>query len=168
MQRGTLQRAVRIRELGVRSGREIELALEPAEIGEGLMLVRRDLGEQWPLDLGHSHPGPGCTVSGEGKAAVCFVEHLLAVLSVGGVTDARILLDGPEVPIFDGSALPLFDLVERAEVVRSEVELHPLVVEGPVLVTDESAAIFAVPGEPAEFTYALEHGAQSRSGAHAG
>ncbi len=157
MQGATLSRCVQAREMGVRSGREIELRLEPAGTGAGLTLVRSDLGEQWPLDLAHSRPGPGCTISGEGDAAVCFVEHLLAVLSACGVTDARILLDGPEVPMFDGSALPLLELVEQAGIARSGGEPEPLVIREPVAVMDDGAAVFVVPGEPAELTYALHH-----------
>lgn len=157
MHRATLRTRVSARELGVRSGRQIELVLEPSETGQGLVLARSDLGEEWPLDLAHSQPGPGCTVSGEGEAAVVFVEHLMAALGAGGVTDARILLSGPEVPMFDGSALPLLSLIEQAGVVTSDVELRPLVVEEPVLIADEGMALFAAPGEPAEFTYALKH-----------
>ena len=157
MQRGTLERAVRTRDLGVRSGREIELALEPAGIGQGLVLARSDLGEEWPLDLAHCQPGLGCTVSGEGEAAVVFVEHLMAALGAAGVTDARISLNGPEVPMFDGSALPLLSLIEQAGVVTSDAELHPLAVEEPLLVADEAMALFAMPGEPAELAYVLKY-----------
>jgi len=157
MYRATLSSRVSARQLGVRSGREIELVMEPAKIGQGLMLARSDLGQEWPLDLAHSSPGPGCTVSGEGEAAVVFVEHLLAALGAAGVTDARILLSGPEVPMFDGSALPLLSLIEEAGVARSDVELGPLVVEEPVMVADEGMALFAAPGEPAEFAYALKY-----------
>lgn len=157
MQRATLARPTCIRELGVRSGRDIELVLEPAEIGSGLTLVRADLGEEWPLDLAHSHPGLGCTASGEGVSEVAFVEHLLAALAATGVTDACVILDGPEVPMFDGSALPLLELIEQAGVAGSGVELHPLLVREPVLVTDQGAAAFALPGEPPEVACALQH-----------
>jgi len=157
MHRATLKRRVRARDLGVRSGRQIELALEPAEVGAGLTLVRSDLAQQWPLDLEHSQAGPGCTLSGEGAAAVAFVEHLLAALGALGVTDARIVLSGPEVPMFDGSALPLLSLIESAGLAGSEVELCPLVVAEPVLVAEQGAALFALPGEPAELTYAVAY-----------
>lgn len=143
--------------IGVRSGRDITLAIGPAEIGEGLMLHRQDLGSRWPIDLEHSAPDAGCTVSGEEDAAVCFVEHLMAALWGAGVTDALVTLDGPEVPLFDGSALPLLRLIDEAGVARSGRSLDPLEVSEPAMVVDGDRVLCALPGDPAEMAYSLDY-----------
>ena len=112
--RATLRSAAKLRGVGVRFGGEIELSLAPTEIGAGLMLERADLGVSWPLDLAHTQPGPGCTMSGESEAAVHFVEHVLAALVGCGVSDCAVSVDGPEMPLLDGSALPLVEAIREA------------------------------------------------------
>ncbi len=152
--RATLAETASITGTGVRFGGEVELTLQPAEIGSGLTIARNDLGANWPLDLAHSKPGPGCTISGEGDAGVHFVEHILAALVGCGVSDCRIELNGPEVPLLDGSALPLVTAIAAAGVARSDAPWEPIVVAEPALIAQDGAALCALPGE-AEFTYAL-------------
>ncbi|MGD9498372.1 MAG: UDP-3-O-acyl-N-acetylglucosamine deacetylase [Armatimonadota bacterium] len=142
--------------LGVRSGRDITLALGPAQVGAGLVLERADLGARWPLDLGHSAPGPGCTLSGAGETAVAFVEHLMAALWARGVTDCAVSVDGPEVPLFDGSALSLLELIDCAGLHRSGEPVEPLAVAEPTMVLDGERALCALPGE-VEYDYALAY-----------
>ncbi|MGC9318571.1 MAG: UDP-3-O-acyl-N-acetylglucosamine deacetylase [Armatimonadota bacterium] len=144
-------------DIGVRSGQQVKLTLAPAEIGAGLTLERSDLGRRCPLDLEHCAAGPAATVCGEGEAAVCFVEHLLAALWARGVTDCVVRIDGPEVPLFDGSALPMLELIDEAGVARSGAPLEPLEVAEPAMVIDEHRALCALPGEPAEFAYSLDY-----------
>ena len=153
--RATLRSAAKLRGVGVRFGGEVELVLAPAEIGAGLTMERADLGASWPLDLAHTQPGPGCTISGEGEAAVHFVEHVLAALVGSGVSDCAVSVDGPEAPLLDGSALPLVEAIREAGVARSSQEWAPVVVTEAALVCDEGAALCALPGE-AEFSYALD------------
>ncbi|MEA3400678.1 MAG: UDP-3-O-acyl-N-acetylglucosamine deacetylase [Armatimonadota bacterium] len=155
--RATVKSAASAAGVGVRSGQDVTLTIGPAEIGAGLTVERADLGERWPLDLAHCAPGPGATVCGEGDAAVCFIEHLLAALWSRGITDCLVSLDGPEVPLFDGSALPLLEVIDEAGVARSGAPLEPLEVGEPAMVIDEHRALCALPGEPAEFAYSLEH-----------
>lgn len=155
--RATLGSTVSASDIGVRSGRQITLTLGPAEIGAGLRIERADLGERWPLDLAHSAAGPGCTATGEGETAVAYVEHLLAALWARGITDCAIAVDGPEVPLFDGSAMPLLDLIDEAGVARSGAALEAFDVTEPALVIDGERALCAIPGEPVEFAYSLEY-----------
>ncbi len=154
--RATLRRAVTLCDVGVRFGAPVTVTLAPAGIGEGLMLTRSDLGATWPLDLGHAAPGPGCTVSRSDDAEVHFTEHLLAALVGCGVSDCRIALDGREVPLFDGSALPMVEAVRDAGIVRSTEVWQPVVITQAELVAEAGAALCALPGEP-EFTYALAY-----------
>jgi len=155
--RATLASTAAAPGIGVRCGREVTLSVGPAEIGAGLVLARADLGERRPLDLVHAAPGPGCTISGEGDAAVVFVEHLMAALWARGITDCVATVDGPEVPLLDGSALPLLELIDDAGIRRSGEPVAPLVVAEPAMVIDGDRALCALPGEPPEFAYSLAY-----------
>ncbi|HUS81579.1 MAG TPA: UDP-3-O-acyl-N-acetylglucosamine deacetylase [Armatimonadota bacterium] len=154
--RATLRAPVRLRDIGVRFGREVELTLAPAEIGAGLTIGRSDLGLAWPLNRDHCAAGQGCSISGEGEATVYFIEHVLAALAGCLISDCAVSLDGPEVPLFDGSTLPLVEAIADAGVARSSQPWPPVVVTEPILVPDAAAALCALPGE-AELTYALAY-----------
>ncbi len=143
--------------IGVRCGAEVTLSVGPAEIGAGLTIARSDLGASWPLDLRHCSAGPGCSMSADGNAVVVFVEHLMAALGARGITDCLVTVDGPEIPLFDGSALPLLALLDEAGVRRSAEPVEPLVVVEPAMVIEGESALCALPGEPCEFTYSLAY-----------
>ena len=155
--RATLHNEASATATGVRFGGEVTLRLAPAEIGEGIVLERRDLGARWPLDLEHSSPGPGCSISGEGEAAVHFVEHVLAALWARGVSDCVVSVDGREIPLFDGSVRPVLALIDAAGVARSREPWQPFVIEHALLASDEERAVCALPGTPTTYAYALSY-----------
>jgi UDP-3-O-acyl N-acetylglucosamine deacetylase len=153
--RATVRREAYATAVGVRFGGEVTLSLAPAEIGAGITLERSDLGQRWPLDIEHSAPGPGCTVSGEGEAGVHFVEHLMAALWARGITDCLVSVDGPEIPLFDGSVRAVLALIDEAGVARATDEVEPLMIDQKLLSSSEKRAVCALPGQPASFAYAL-------------
>ena len=155
--RRTVESAACLTGAGVRFGGEVTLCIGPAATGSGIMLERTDLGESWPLDLAHSCAGPGCSISGEGEAAVHFVEHIMAAFWARGITDCTVSVDGREVPLLDGSVAPLLTLIDEAGVSRSDESIEAIVIDQPLLSSDGERAVCALPGEPSSFTYALRH-----------
>lgn len=141
--------------VGVRFGGSVTLSLGPAEPGEGIVLERTDLGERWPLDLEHSMPGPGCTISGEGDAGVHFVEHLMAALWARDVTDCVVSVDGREIPLFDGSVRPILSLIDEAGARQTDCAIAPIVIDQELLSSNEECAVSVLPGQPTSFAYAL-------------
>ena len=157
--RKTLGRATAAtRGVGVRSGREIAARLLPAEAGAGLAIHRADLGARFPLDLHHALELPNCTAVGTcADDAVMFVEHLMAALHVRGITDLVVEVDGPELPLLDGSALAWDRLIREAGVTDLGGEVQPLVVTQAVRIEDGNCSTVAEPGSPATFAYELEY-----------
>jgi len=98
---------------------------------------------------------PDCTAIGDTDTHVLFVEHLLAVLAAAGVTDATIEVSGPEVPLFDGSAKPLWEAVQNVGVKPLAGEIAPVRLLAPVIVEDGDAFIAALPAQRVEFFYAF-------------
>ena len=105
MRRRTLARPVVCTGVGVHTGLPSRLTAEPAPWGTGLVFADTQ-GHSVPATLAHAVPEPGATVLVGPDARVRTPEHLLAALYAGGITDAWLTLDGPEVPILDGSAAP--------------------------------------------------------------
>ncbi len=105
--RVTVCRAFEHRGVGVHSGAPCRARVAPSAYGSGLLLAAH--GGLTPVSAAACARGGGATVLNVGGGTVGMVEHLLAALVGAGVTDARITVEGPEVPILDGSALPWCD-----------------------------------------------------------
>jgi len=101
----TVQRAFARVGPGVHTGIISRLEVRPAEPGTGLRFVSPE-GGSVPVHIGSVRSLPGSTVLTSETLMVRTPEHLLAALVAHQVTDATLVLDGPEVPILDGSALP--------------------------------------------------------------
>ncbi|EAR52472.1 putative UDP-3-O-acyl N-acetylglucosamine deacetylase [Oceanicola granulosus HTCC2516] len=104
----TLTKPVWFEGVGLHTGRPVHMGLFPAPANHGIVFVRGDLGAarvpaRW--DLVEQSPLMTRIVAPEG-ADVATVEHVMAALAGCGVANARVVLDGPEAPIADGSAAP--------------------------------------------------------------
>ncbi|MFQ5809011.1 MAG: UDP-3-O-acyl-N-acetylglucosamine deacetylase [Armatimonadota bacterium] len=157
LKRRTVARSVERRGPGVWSGREITVRLEPAEAGHGPRVRRDDCGVEIWLDVGSVCETEHCTVVGEPPHVVSATEHLLSALSAFGITDVLVALDGPEVPLFDGSALPFAEMLKEAGVVELEAEIEPIRLTDPVLVAEAERAILALPADAPCFGYVLDY-----------
>jgi UDP-3-O-[3-hydroxymyristoyl] N-acetylglucosamine deacetylase len=116
----TLREKARCRGIGLHCGTPITLELLPAPCDTGIVFVRTDLP---------GHPEVRACIenvadttlattlavqTANGPAQVGTVEHILSAFAGLGVDNVRVLLDGPEVPILDGSAGPFVDLMTEA------------------------------------------------------
>ncbi len=115
--RRTLKAAIGCVGIGLHSGTRASLTLKPALPGTGLLFRRTDLGLDFPARFDQVVDTRLCTALGAPGAAqhrVGTVEHVVAALAGLGVDDAIIEIDGPEVPILDGSAAPFLFLIDCA------------------------------------------------------
>ena len=133
-------RACRPIGIGVHSGREVRVVLHPADADHGIVFLRTGLpgGSDRLIDARHLAVTATelCTVVGEPESgAVATVEHLMSALYGLGVDNVLVEIDGPEVPILDGSAAPFVDAIEQAGVVSVHVPRRYLKVLKPVRVT---------------------------------
>jgi UDP-3-O-[3-hydroxymyristoyl] N-acetylglucosamine deacetylase len=132
----TIRRAVGVEGIGIHSGTHARLQLRPAPVGSGISFVRTDLGTAIPARAENTRKLSYSTSLGVRGAEVSTVEHLLSALAGLGVTNVQIDLDGPEVPILDGSAQPFVELLHQAGVVEQGVSLPEIHLHEPVRVED--------------------------------
>jgi UDP-3-O-[3-hydroxymyristoyl] N-acetylglucosamine deacetylase len=116
----TLRQRVSLSGIGVHSGRSATVFLGPAAAGSGIAFRRLDLGQDSPGISAHAanvrSTDYSTTLGGEGTS-IGTVEHLLAALSALEIDNVLIEVDGPEVPVMDGSASAFVAAVDRAGVV---------------------------------------------------
>jgi UDP-3-O-[3-hydroxymyristoyl] N-acetylglucosamine deacetylase len=161
MTKYTLKSDFELSGIGLHGGDRTRVRVLPAAVGEGRYFVRTDL--------------PGAPVIPAKIEAVCqtalstelvgaagskirTVEHLLAALAGMGADNARIEVDGPEVPLLDGSALLWVESIARVSLVP-QTPLHPApnpAVENPVWVRRGDAFAAALPSEELRFSYGID------------
>ncbi len=112
--RRTLRRDVGCTGIGLHSGRPVRLRLRPAPAEHGIRFLRSDVGVTIPATLAHIGTQDHATTLLREGVSVGTVEHLLAAFLAFGVDDVLVEVDGPEVPILDGSAAPFVMLLHEA------------------------------------------------------
>ncbi len=114
----TLCQRVQCSGIGLHSGNQVSLSLNPAEAGTGIRFRRTDLnGKAAWIEARWDHVVDTrlCTVVGNSHGTIVgTVEHLMAALAAAGVDNAVVELDSPEPPAMDGSSAPFLFLIECA------------------------------------------------------
>ncbi|MBL0941468.1 MAG: UDP-3-O-acyl-N-acetylglucosamine deacetylase [Alphaproteobacteria bacterium] len=114
----TIRRPVTCQGIGVHSGQQITMTLKPASIGTGIVFIRTDQSKLYdpiPARWDYVVDTMLCTKIGNNQGVtVSTIEHIMAALYACEIDNLTIELDGPEVPIMDGSAEPFVDLIEAA------------------------------------------------------
>ncbi len=153
----TLRAPIDCTGIGVHSGRTCRLALLPAPVGTGIVFRRTDLDVTIPARFDHVVDTRLCTVlglPGRRDATVGTVEHLMAALHGSGITNAIVELDGPEVPIHDGSAQSFTFLIDCAGIAAQNAAAAAIEIRRPVRVQDGDAFVELRPN-PAGMTIAM-------------
>jgi UDP-3-O-[3-hydroxymyristoyl] N-acetylglucosamine deacetylase len=128
--------------VGVHTGRRAQLRLVPAPAGHGIVFRRTDLGMDIPARFDRVVDTRLCTVLGhesDPSVRVGTVEHLMAALSGCGIDNVLVEVDGPELPILDGSANPYVFLIDCAGITAQDVPRRTVTVRRVVRVTDGAA-----------------------------
>src|SRR6185295_3745275 len=142
VERKTVNTNVSITGIGLHSGIYTTVELQPARAGSGITFVRADLdGLRIPALQASTTSLDHATTVGKDDVAVGTVEHLLAAVMAFGITDIDIHIDGPEVPIIDGSALPFMHLIDAAGVRELGSEVAVLRLREPIEIVEGDKSI---------------------------
>ncbi len=153
----TLREAVEIEGVGLHSGLPSRVALQPAPPDSGLVFVCRDHGGATiPATHAHLTGSSFATSLARGDARVLTVEHLLSALHGLGVDNARLEIEGPEVPILDGSSGPLVEAILSAGLRAQREPRNYLGLRRPIAFARGGKEILALPANDFQITYAIE------------
>jgi UDP-3-O-[3-hydroxymyristoyl] N-acetylglucosamine deacetylase len=120
--------------IGLHSGAKVRVTFAPAPADSGVVFVRD--GVEIPALAEFVVDTTMNTSLGRGGVRVGTVEHLLAALAGCGIDNARVEVEGPEIPIMDGSSDPFVALARRAGIHELRPAKRFLLVRRPVTVTD--------------------------------
>jgi UDP-3-O-[3-hydroxymyristoyl] N-acetylglucosamine deacetylase len=154
----TLKTSVSIEGVGLHSGHPVRTVFRPAPAGHGIVFRRMDRqGATIPARVESASTFDYATTLSAGGVSVGTVEHVLSAAFGEGLDNCSIELDGPEVPILDGSALPFVRLFHAAGFERLNVPVTRLSLSEPVEVSRDGRGVSFRPDGPGlTITYEID------------
>ena len=143
--------------VGLHLGVETTVRVMPANLGDGRYFVRVDLLGK-PIIPAEVTAVGQTTLSTEltaNEAKVRTVEHLLASLAANGVDDARIEINGEEIPLLDGSAKNWCEAIAKVGVSDRNCDEVKLITE-PIWIREQDIFVAALPAPEMRFTYGID------------
>ena len=152
----TIVRAVEAVGIGLHKGESIRLRIEPMDADSGIIFYRSDLGRSIPLSPDAVIDTRMATVIGTPDGYISTIEHFLSALYAHGIDNLRIVLEGNEMPIMDGSAISFCLLLEEAGIQPLEAPKKFLRILKPVEVRDGNKFVQLEPGETIDFDFGID------------
>ena len=140
----TLAGSARFEGKGLHTGAYVHLSINPAPANFGIRFRRTDLEgrpEIPAVATRVSFTQRGTVLTGDGKETVSTIEHLMSALRARGVDNCLVEVDGPEVPILDGSAKPFTDAIDSAGKKEQDAERRYLVVSHKVVYEEKEKGL---------------------------
>ena len=164
MKQKTIAKSFRQEGVGLHTGKSVIVEFEPAEANHGIRFMRVDMKDQPVLiaDVGQvvsTHRG---TTIKNGEAQISTIEHVLSALSGMSVDNVLIKVDGPEIPIMDGSAYHFVQGIVAAGLVEQDADREYFEIEEPISFKDEvtGTELLALPGDKFEITAMIDFNSQ--------
>lgn len=145
--------------IGLHSGIKVNLTVQPAKIDNGIKFVRTDLSKDnsinalWSNVTSTNH----CTtISNDKRASVSTIEHLMSALSGMHIDNANILIDGPEVPIMDGSSFPFVEQLEFSGIDVQNADRKFLLINKEIQVSYKDSYAKIIPNKQFSIDFEIE------------
>lgn len=159
MYQQTLRNIIEFSGVALHSGTNVNVRIKPAKAGRGIVFVRTDLA-----DSINGAPVIEATASNvvstsyattlrdnKSGATVATIEHLMAAFFGLSIDNAIVELNGPEIPIMDGSAVLFVDLIETAGIKKLSDKRRYIVIDEPIRVKDGDKFIELLPTSSRDF-----------------
>ncbi|HBA88439.1 MAG TPA: UDP-3-O-[3-hydroxymyristoyl] N-acetylglucosamine deacetylase [Geobacter sp.] len=144
--------------IGLHTGKLITLTLRPADPGTGIVFHRVDLSPAVSIEARSANVVNTrlSTTIGRGEVSVSTIEHLMAALYGCGIDNAHVDINGPEVPIMDGSAAPFVTAITKAGIKESKKPRKFLVVKKPVSVVEGDKKASIIPSRHYKISFDMQ------------
>ena len=160
MKQSSIQNPVSVQGVGLHTGKKVILTFKPAPANHGYRFQRVDLPEQ-PVVIADvklvTSTNRGTTLR-SGEAQVSTVEHVLSALTGLGVDNVLMEIDGPEMPIMDGTSMPFVEALIQAGRDELDAEREYFEITEPISYKDEitGTELLALPSENFEATVMID------------
>jgi len=158
-QQQTISKPLSIRGIGLHTGKEVTMKLYPAEAGYGIKFIRKDIKDNNVIEALWSNVSCtklSTTISNQTGTSVSTIEHLMSALSGLHIDNIKIEIDGPEVPIMDGSSIKFVDLIDQTSIQSLNKRRKILKVKKNIKVENNSASVELKPNDQFSIDFEID------------
>jgi UDP-3-O-[3-hydroxymyristoyl] N-acetylglucosamine deacetylase len=156
MNQRTISKPVEVVGIGLHKGEPIKLRLEPLGTDAGILFYREDLALTIPLSPSSVIDTQMATVIGSDKGYVSTIEHFLSAVYAYGIDNMRVIVNGNEMPIMDGSASSFCLLLDEAGVEEQDIPKQVIRVKKTVEVRDGDKFVRIEPSDEVTFDFEID------------
>lgn len=155
----TLKQPIEFAGIGLFTGQPCAIRMMPAPANTGVVFQRSDLSEkpEIPAQLQFVSGTPRCTCLVKGEGSVQMVEHLLSAFKGLGIDNVRVDVRGPEIPIGDGSAQQLVQLIDQVGIHILDESRKVLRITDPIYWSQGETHLVALPFPGFRISYTLHY-----------
>lgn len=155
----TLAATVTFKGIGLHSGAPVTMAVHPASVGHGIVFQRADLDGKplIPVKGEYSKPTALCTLLQKDEhISVSTPEHVLSAMIALNIDNALITLNGPEVPLMDGSAIDFLEPFIETGIVAQSQKRRALKIKEEIEITDGDKWVRLIPDDGRHFQMTID------------
>jgi UDP-3-O-[3-hydroxymyristoyl] N-acetylglucosamine deacetylase / 3-hydroxyacyl-[acyl-carrier-protein] dehydratase len=160
MKQKSVSNVISVQGIGLHTGKNATLTFKPAPINHGFKFQRIDLPEQpiIPADVKFVVSTNRSTTLKSGEVQVSTIEHVLSALVGVGLDNVLMEIDGPEIPIMDGTSLPFVEALQKAGIVDQEADREYYTITEPISYKDEvtGTELIALPSDEYEVAVMID------------
>ncbi|SFV69301.1 UDP-3-O-[3-hydroxymyristoyl] N-acetylglucosamine deacetylase [hydrothermal vent metagenome] len=156
MRQRTIQKSIEVVGMGLHKGEPIKLRLEPLDVDAGIVFYREDLALTIPLSPLSVIDTRMATVIGNEKGFISTIEHFLSAVYAYGIDNMRVIVDGNEMPIMDGSSISFCLLLDEAGIKEQNASKKIIRIKEKIEVTDGNKFVRLLPDENAQFDFKIK------------
>jgi len=156
MYQTTIAKPVEIVGIGLHKGTPVKLRLEPLEANDGIVFYRNDVDVSIPLKPESVVDTQMATVIGKNGHVISTIEHLLSAIYAYGIDNVRIIVDGDEVPVMDGSAASFCMLLDEAGIKELDTPKKVMIVKKEITVEENGKYVKLIPSEDLQYAFTIK------------
>ena len=156
MNQRTINQAVEVVGIGLHKGEPIKLRLEPLGTDAGIIFYREDLALSIPLSPSSVIDTQMATVIGSDKGYISTIEHFLSAVYAYGIDNMRVVVNGNEMPIMDGSASSFCLLLDEAGIKEQESAKQVIRIKKSIEVRDGEKFVRLDPSSEVTFDFEID------------
>lgn len=144
--------------IGLHTGSEVSLTINPAPPDHGIVFQRSDVKNHNQLKAEFSNVGNTsfATTLANGEFYISTIEHLMSALAGMGVDNALVEIDGDELPIMDGSSLAYATLIQSSGTSNQKVPRRYIQILNPIVVSESDRTAGLYPSNHFKVSYSIE------------
>jgi UDP-3-O-[3-hydroxymyristoyl] N-acetylglucosamine deacetylase len=156
MNQRTIKNIVEVVGIGLHTGEPIRVRLEPMPIDTGIVFYRDDIALNIPLTPTSVINTQMATVIGDSRGSISTIEHFLSAIYAYAIDNIRIIVNGAEMPVMDGSAISFCLLLDEAKITVQDAPKKIIKIKKEITIKDKDKFVSLKPSSRAYFNFEID------------